>query len=560
MKKYKFIYWLTVVLVLFFTRFYKLNEYPPHLTIDEVSIGYNAYSILKTGMDEWGEFMPASFRSVGDYKSPTLIYLTVPFIKVFGLSEFAVRFPVALFSCLSVILFWIFTSQYLFKKNKYFIPYLSTFVYAISPWLIVYSRSSFEAVVAQTFMLANIIFAFKFRQSKKIQDFFWMVLFALISAITYHSTKLVVPLLNIIFIVCQKDLVFNSVTNWYKKEKLKLLILFLVLAIFTGFFISNYIFGSGAARAKMTFLTKDFDFAAALLPVFQSHSLSWITSIVGLILFWYKRFLEYFSSNFYLSTGLGLASVGSPAQGVIYAVEYFFLIIGITGLLFKLQKIKDYFVDNFSINFLISWLLVGILPASITNNAQHSLRTLNILPTISILISIGIIVVINHVKPKTLTFYFLSIIIFLGYILGVVRFLDYYLLHYSVELSENRSFGWKQVSIYAKDHHQEYQNVYVDSRFGTEGPYSYGVPYLYLLFYSQYDPLTYIQGRKIFRGTNFENYIFTDINWFGMDHNQNSLYISSPWGIPVKTIYNPNIKLYVPFLNNKSGLYVVSDK
>ncbi len=560
MKKIILLYWFVLFFTLIFTRFYKLNEYPPHLTIDEVSIGYNAYSILKTGMDEWGEFMPISFRSVGDYKAPTLIYLTVPFIKFFGLNEWGVRLPVAIFSFISVLLFWYLVNKFIFKDKSSYLAYISTFIFALSPWLIVYSRSGYEAVVAQTFMLANIIFAFKLKETKKISDFFWMVIFAYLSAVTYHSTKMVVPLLNIYFVLSNKKILIESVVDWSKKEKFKLIILCTILVAITIFFVTNFIFGSGSSRAKMTFLTKDFEFARVLLPEFEKNPYSVFTSIIGFFSFWYKRYLDYFSPNFYLFSGLGLATPSYPAQGVIYAVEYLFFIIGFCGIVFKDNKLKEFFAEKYFGNFLLVWFMVGLLPASLTNNAQHSLRTLNLLPVLSIVISLGIAFIFKKIKHSTLFLCAFFAIIILGYSLGVTRFLDYYLLHYPVELSENRSFGWKQVSLYANAHHQEYQLVYVDSRFGTEGQYIYGVPYLYLLFYSQYDPLTYIQGRKTFRGTNFENYVFTDINWYGMDHSQNNLYISSPWSIPVTTSKKTNIKLYVPFLNNKSGLYVVSDQ
>jgi len=51
-------------------RFWQLTKYPVSLSMDETAIGYNAYSILKTGKDEWGEFLPLAFKSVGDYKPP----------------------------------------------------------------------------------------------------------------------------------------------------------------------------------------------------------------------------------------------------------------------------------------------------------------------------------------------------------------------------------------------------------------------------------------------------------------------------------------------------------
>ena len=46
MTKQRILFWVIILVIIFFTRFYRLTEYPPHLTIDEVSIGYNAFSIL----------------------------------------------------------------------------------------------------------------------------------------------------------------------------------------------------------------------------------------------------------------------------------------------------------------------------------------------------------------------------------------------------------------------------------------------------------------------------------------------------------------------------------
>ena len=60
---------------------------------DEAALGYNAYSIIQTGRDEYGQFLPLIFKSFGDYKPGFYVYLTIPFIKIFGLNEISVRFP-----------------------------------------------------------------------------------------------------------------------------------------------------------------------------------------------------------------------------------------------------------------------------------------------------------------------------------------------------------------------------------------------------------------------------------------------------------------------------------
>lgn len=162
---FKYIFWAGLLTIIFFSRFYNLASLPPSLSIDEVAIGYNAFSILKTGKDEWGNVMPVSFRSVGDYKAPTLNYLTVPFVYLFGLNELSTRLPVAIFSALSVFLFWYLVNSFVFSKKHSVLSYLATIIFSLSPWLIPFARSGFEATVALTFLLANIIFLFEYKKN-----------------------------------------------------------------------------------------------------------------------------------------------------------------------------------------------------------------------------------------------------------------------------------------------------------------------------------------------------------------------------------------------------------
>ena len=61
---------LLVFLLAFVLRVYKVTSDPPSLNWDEASIGYNAYSILKSGRDEWNKSFPLHFKSYGEYKLP----------------------------------------------------------------------------------------------------------------------------------------------------------------------------------------------------------------------------------------------------------------------------------------------------------------------------------------------------------------------------------------------------------------------------------------------------------------------------------------------------------
>src|SRR3990172_3711920 len=93
-------------------RFWHISQNPPSLYWDEASLGYNAYSILKTGRDEHGKFLPfTNFAAFGDYKPPGYIYFSVPSVGVFGLNEFAIRFPSAFFGILTVLLAYFLTKK-----------------------------------------------------------------------------------------------------------------------------------------------------------------------------------------------------------------------------------------------------------------------------------------------------------------------------------------------------------------------------------------------------------------------------------------------------------------
>src|SRR5438094_5460326 len=101
-----------------FLRFYLLGSNPPSIDWDEASLGYNAYSILKTGADEYGNKFPLSFRSFDDYKPPLYIYLTVPSIALFGLNEFSIRLPSAILGITAVMATYFLVLQILDSWQK----------------------------------------------------------------------------------------------------------------------------------------------------------------------------------------------------------------------------------------------------------------------------------------------------------------------------------------------------------------------------------------------------------------------------------------------------------
>src|SRR3989344_289927 len=111
-------------------RVFHLDLRPLGFSWDEAALGYNAYSLLKTGRDEHGQAAPIVFKSFGDFKPGLYIYFAVPSVALLGLSEFSTRLPSALFGTLSIALVYILARLLLSRSAATY----SALLLAINPW------------------------------------------------------------------------------------------------------------------------------------------------------------------------------------------------------------------------------------------------------------------------------------------------------------------------------------------------------------------------------------------------------------------------------------------
>lgn len=98
---------LLIVAAASILRLYGLAHDPVALNQDEAVNGYDAYSLGLTLRDHHGNLLPVALQSFGDWASPLLTYITVPFVRLFGLSTWSIRLPVALFGIASVPLLYV---------------------------------------------------------------------------------------------------------------------------------------------------------------------------------------------------------------------------------------------------------------------------------------------------------------------------------------------------------------------------------------------------------------------------------------------------------------------
>lgn len=485
------IYWLLLALIVALSlvlRIYKVTEIPPSLNWDEVSIGYNAYSILKTGHDEWGEFLPVHFKSYGEYKLPAQIYASIPAIFIFGLNDFSVRITPVIYGTLTVLILF-FLARRIF--NNPIIGLISALFLAISPWHLQLTRGSFESSFSAFWVVLGIWFFVKAfgSDNKKIVDIKWlflsMVPFAL-SIYTYNSARVFTPLfLTAIFVLFRKQLLIR----W--KAVVMMIVLFILMMVpLIQFTLS----GEGSARYKLVSITDDPGLVPRINERRGASSLpqplpTLVHNKVTYVGFYFVRnYISHFSPQFLFITGAPHKQHHVQNIGELYLFQAPFVLLG----LFYLYKRKSTYRW-----VIIAWVLLTFIPVSATNDSiPHALRTLIANPAFQIIAAVGIYYSFQYMSKKDKKFYWgLVIALCVIAILSVIHYLIIYYGDYRYLYSRDWQYGNKEVVEYINDHYQEYDMVVYTRH--------YGEPHMFMLFYLNYDPEQFYNNSKLER---FETY------------------------------------------------------
>ena len=182
MKKEKKIL-LFIFLLALFLRVYRLPTFPFGFHADEVRVGWNAYSILKTGADDRGNILALYYNTFGDYRPTGIFYLTIPSILIFGVNEFAVRFPSALLGALTIFPLFFFVKE--ISKDKK-LALIAGLLLALNPWHISTSRATSEVVISMFFALSGLYFFFKGLTEKDKKSIIISFSLLFLSYLFYH--------------------------------------------------------------------------------------------------------------------------------------------------------------------------------------------------------------------------------------------------------------------------------------------------------------------------------------------------------------------------------------
>lgn len=184
---------------------YKLDKIPNGFYTDEALPGYNAYSLLQTGKDEYGKWLPIALRFYGSYNPPLYTLSVIPSIKLLGLNVFAVRLPAAIFGVFSAFVVFYFLKNLDYLKFK-ISPYLGALLFLITPWHFFYSRIGYEVGLAFLLFSGGVLFCYL---SLKNKYFLLLGLFILsLSTYTAYTQRFLVPIFIVFFFIIFRKILF----------------------------------------------------------------------------------------------------------------------------------------------------------------------------------------------------------------------------------------------------------------------------------------------------------------------------------------------------------------
>lgn len=540
-KKVNILIFSIIFLIALFLRFYRISDLPPSLNWDEVSIGYNAYSILKTGKDEWGQFLPLSFKAFGDYKLPLYIYSDVPFVAILGLNESSVRLP-SVISGMGVVVVTFLIIKELTKSIH--LSYWGMFMSAILPWLVTFSRIALEANLALFLTMAAFYLFLRAQRSevsRRNEAFLPLSAILLgLSTFSYNSSRvLILPFSILLAIFLLKS---------FKKKELLLSLIILISFISIAFF--QALTTDSGARYKWTTILDE----GATGRINRLRGSTSLPPLLGQLIYnkatyfiveASKNYLSHFDPNFLFLKGGSNFQFSVPGTGQLYLVMLPLILLGIWHMVKQRERWHL---------FILGWILIAPIPGAITRDAPHSLRTIFLAIPLVLSAVMGIKWGKDFLPAKIFQpVAILAILVLFG---NTLVFWQNYAGDYQKNYSWSWQYGYKEALEFVKTHKDYYERIVFTKK--------YGEPHAFVLFYLKYDPHKYQTDENLIR--------YQQSDWFWVDRfdkfefindweikdkisdGKNTLLITSPQNFP------PNFQILttINFLDGSKAFEIVA--
>ena len=471
-KIYKYAVYIILIIGML-NRIVGITDMPNALNCDEASAGYEAFSLLNYGIDRNGNHNPSFLVAWGSGQNALLTYLIIPLIKIFGLKTIAIRLPMAILGCISLVVLYLLLRKIANKK----LALIGLAFFAICPWHIMKSRWGLESN-----LFPDLILIFAYLLIKGIEDknkiiYYLSFVIAGISAYAYGTSYYFLPVFLIpLLIILVKQ----------KKITIKQAIFSIIIVGIVSLPVILYVVINTLTldQINLPFLT---------VPKLKVNRYKELTSIFS---------GEFFNTSINnLMHGLrilifqydGLPWNSIMSYGTIYLFSTFFTIIGIIDSFRKNKKVEVKYNYLFNIWFIVSIILTCICDPNIN-------RINIIMIPIAYYTIIGIYLIVNNRKK-------VAIGIAILYTISFGLFMNKYLKEdcgtygtFESDLEEVMQYAKKLVDNSNKE-------IYITNE----------INYIFVLYYTQYDTNDYVKT------VDYEDeYVeFRQVNSFGNYYLQN---------------------------------------
>ncbi len=419
---------------------------PPEMFGDEVDVGYQSLSLLKTGRDLYGQLLPTYIHSLAEWRTPLLMYYTVPFIAIFGNTDWGVRGPEVVLGGLAPIILLLLVYQ---LSRSRLLALISGLMLAVMPWHILYSRAAFEAVLLLNFVMLGTLLFLKKRIALSLLFFF-------LTPYIYSTASVFVPLwLGVLCVYCKPKLQLS--------HGLAFIILTpFIISIFNGHAAERFGKVGLFASSEITDAISEYR-ARAHTPWerFFSNRPVFITNRI------FTNYLSAFSPEFLFIRGDGTARHSLQYIGQLFPVWAPLLVLGLIYLIRTRRYIW------------LVWLVAAPIPAALTyDGTYHSTRLFMLIPPLAVSTAAGLIYFVSLFPRGLKKWIYMSVwlVISVQFIMAA----NYYFFHYPIVTWRWWHIGFRETMHEVARLAPDYSKVFINN--------TYEPALIRFLFYTNYAP------------------------------------------------------------------------
>lgn len=441
-------------------RLFAIGRFPNALNVDEASSGYDAFSLMKWGVDRAGNSYPVYLYAWGSGQSVLYSYLMIPVIAVTGLTEYGIRLPMAITGVISLYVFY-YLIKNIFDNKKYGI--MATAFFAICPWHIMKSRWGMECnIFPDLILLASLLLVLGLKKKKTGLQVLAFVVLA-ISSYSYGTSYLFLPVFvlgTLGYLIYKKELTV-------KKSIIYLLVMFVLCIPIIVYIFINTLGLEQITIGKVTIpklLVNRYDEVSTVFSgnIFENCVNNLLETLRILIL--QNDKLEWNAI---------------PQYGLFYLISIVFFVIGLRAC------VKKYKENNFN-QIMNIWMISAIVLCAF---CVANINRINIImiPCVYYIV-VGLFEFLTKYKQLTVCIAVIYVVLFIEFMYSYVNkdYNKYYTFTSGVE----------DVVDYCKT--LDVDNIYCK--------YSFKEPFMYFMFYGQEDVREYLDTVEYFEeGRTFDN-------------------------------------------------------